>query len=129
MTLTNQAVLDMAVKGLAAQGWKPSSHPIAGCSYRGEEGRKCAIGHCIPDSMYTRDMDMDDSSIGRVLAKFPKIRALFATCNKAFLADLQVAHDGDGDGDARFKGPSPEEMRERVSDVAAKYFLTMPEGA
>lgn len=53
-----QALFDRAVKGLASQGFAPSYLPDNGtCAYRGEDGKRCAVGHLIPDAVYKPEME------------------------------------------------------------------------
>jgi len=51
-----QNAINTMYKGLSAQDWKPSvTISIEGgtkCKYRGEDNRKCAVGHLIPDDVY-----------------------------------------------------------------------------
>jgi len=52
-----QEAFERIVRGLASQGWKPSLKPrgkdsfVNACAYRGEDGRKCAVGWLIPDDV------------------------------------------------------------------------------
>lgn len=49
-TLTDkQAMFNAAYIGLAGQGFERSFVEGEGCMYRGRDGKKCAIGHCLPD--------------------------------------------------------------------------------
>lgn len=47
--LTEQEIYDRACTGLAKQGFRQSRNRNEGCAYRGDEGRRCAIGHCLTD--------------------------------------------------------------------------------
>ncbi len=47
-----QAAINKMYLGLQAQGWKRSVNDNNSCRYRGYDGRKCAIGHLIPDEAY-----------------------------------------------------------------------------
>ncbi len=68
---------------------------VSMCLYRGANGNKCAIGHLIPDHLYTPDLEniaiLDTSGVmGAVLNK------LFSGCDEEFvkfLDQLQTAHD------------------------------------
>jgi hypothetical protein len=50
-----------ACKGIIKQG-KQSTNGNGTCMYRGEGKLKCAIGHMIPDKMYTNDMEFNNFS-------------------------------------------------------------------
>lgn len=54
--MTKQEVFDKVVRGLASQGYQTSMRGGT-CKYRGEGGRKCALGHLIPDALYVPCMD------------------------------------------------------------------------
>lgn len=59
-TATLQEQFNTVVRGLAGQGWRQSRDPSAGnCLLRGPDGRKCAIGHLIPDPLYQKKMEGD----------------------------------------------------------------------
>ena len=67
------------------------SMDVAGCCYRSPAGRKCIIGHMIPDKHYRRDMEdkgveplMDSFKVPTLEALRPKVHVLKA---------LQLAHD------------------------------------
>lgn len=65
-TFTLQETFDMAVGSVIRQGGpsvRPSPTPQHGfgCAYRGNGGRKCAAGQCIPDDKY--DLSMEGASI------------------------------------------------------------------
>lgn len=56
---TRQEVIDYVYGKLKDQKW-PSRKTLSGedfCAYRGTEGRKCAIGHLIPNSLYRKSME------------------------------------------------------------------------
>lgn len=91
---TLQQVFDDAYTGIAAQGFERSvclseSGEITGCAYRGSNGRKCALGHCIPDSRYTSALE------GYVGFDLPNnLPGLFSeNISTHALTYLQSAHD------------------------------------
>ena len=116
--MNNQEVFNMAVRGLAWQGFRRSVSPSGRCQYRGGGGRKCAIGHCIPDEEYMPEME--GKSISSEVMTTVRTR-LFAGADLPFLAALQAAHD------SPFSGVTPEDLRSTLSDVAKRYNLTWPE--
>lgn len=71
---------------LISQGG-PSLNDEDLCQYRGYNGRRCAVGWCIPDDRYNDSMETDN---GRNIA-----RAMGAPEHLVpLLVDLQAAHDG-----------------------------------
>lgn len=67
------------------------------CAYRGDNGLKCAIGHVIPDSIYTADME--GRAVMEVYTMYPEFKTLLTgegewEVNMAsFLEALQSVHD------------------------------------
>jgi len=91
--LTAQAVFDNVVAALAAQGG-PSRADLpdtagGGCAYRGDYGRKCAVGHLIRDDEY--EPSMENQSVEGLLDRhlLPDRLIPFA----GLLGSLQDAHD------------------------------------
>ena len=84
-TATYQDLFDAAVRGLASQGWERSMDENDDvCAYRGECGRKCAIGWLIDKDDYRPEIEGYDAS------------KIFACTNQKmqFLQAMQNAHDG-----------------------------------
>lgn len=110
--LTQQQAFNIVWNGLKAQGWKKSLSPDGHrCRYRGAEGRKCALGHLIPDDLYFRDMDlynMDSTVVMRVIGQDQLI---------GMAPKLQIAHDN----------PGAIGIIEALKSVAASYNLTVPD--
>lgn len=114
-----QEIFDVAYKGLASQGFRQSrSSNIGGCAYRGENGLKCAVGHLIDDANYSEGLEglaANDSSVLHA--------ARLSNYHADLLEDIQDAHDGDD----FLSSVKPEWMKARLSDVAAKHGLQVPE--
>lgn len=56
--MSNQEIFDTVWHGLQGQGFEKSVGPNGiDCLYRGPRGRKCAIGHLIPDDEYAEDFE------------------------------------------------------------------------
>jgi len=53
---TLQQIFDQAYNGILAQGGQ-SSNAYGRCMYRGPGGRKCAVGHLLPDALYHHSME------------------------------------------------------------------------
>lgn len=118
--LTRQTAFDTAVAGLAAQGFRRSvtgSFGQSSCVYRGPDETRCAVGHCIPDEVYTHRME--GSQALELLQHYPSVRDLFADEVEApFLQRLQLCHD---------KSNGPEDMRERLMNFGVLSRLTLPD--
>lgn len=124
MYTTKQEVFDAAVKGLASQGFQQSMADLeaigkVGCAYRGSDGLRCAVGHLIPDSIYTSEME--DMRASALLGKYPEVSALFSEdISREFLDALQWCHDT---ADYAYGIRS---MQRRLRDLAARYKLSLP---
>lgn len=54
-----QDLFNQAYIGLRNQNWQRSINVVNGnesCRYRSSSGLKCAVGHCIPDNLYKKDV-------------------------------------------------------------------------
>jgi len=105
--MTLQDYFTKAYHGLASQGFVKSSEG-GRCLYRGPNGLKCAIGHCIPDDEYRSSFE--GGSASHVL-----------NIDNAFgwkLNRLQICHD-----DAQ----SSEDMKSRLLAFAKHYGLEVPQ--
>lgn len=99
--MNSQEIFDKIVSHLRAQGEKSVKRDIDGqfmCAYRGDDGRKCAIGALIPDLMYESRMEGIDLDF--LLIRFPKINLLFDNAfdvnnPSSLLKFFQRIHDGD----------------------------------
>lgn len=112
MMITRQEIFDLAWKGLKAQGFEKSYDPSFGCLYRGPEGRRCAIGHVIPDDRYATTLEGKSPLTIEVSSA-----ANLSENDTSFADDLQMCHD---------KADTPNGMRKRLTDFAAKHHLTIP---
>lgn len=60
--MTRQEAFDQVVRGLASQGWRWSLTTCGDgsetCAYRGDHGRRCAMGWLIPDDDYLGECSM-----------------------------------------------------------------------
>lgn len=124
--MTNQEAFDKAVAGLAAQGFKRSVGGPDGfeqCVYRGKDGKKCALGHLIPDDLYRPRIE----GMG---AGNPLMRPLLFELGLSieFSRALQSAHDSAYTIDAHDKQiDAPETMKAMLRRVADKFGLTKPD--
>lgn len=97
---TPQQVFDNALNGVRAQEYVRSESSGVSCSYRGDGGLKCGIGHSIPDEAYNPEMDCSDFStaINDLIYKDSKLKKMFKDCEPELLQCLQDAHDCMADG-------------------------------
>jgi hypothetical protein len=114
---TLQEIFDTAYLGLAKQGFERSMghtrQNFVTCAYRGDDGRKCAIGHCIPDDKYEPDFEGENPNNLRVKEAIGDVGASIS-----LLCDLQLCHD---------RGLEPDLMERLLSQYAAKHGLTIPQ--
>ena len=115
MAMTEQEIFNAAYLGLKAQGFKQSVNALGECKYRGDNGLKCAIGHCLTDE------ELQGSEKNFVLlpelAKSKLGVDLFDHRRYDFLCDLQDAHDR----------AVVYSMRSNLEAFARDYNLTIPE--
>lgn len=131
MTLSRQEVFNRALYGVRAQDYKQSINENGYCAYRGNDGLKCGIGHCVDDDLaYLMDKG---NAAGVTAIEFllredeedfagaPALRQIFHVEDAAFLSDVQSAHDGIG------QNPSPETPQEAfegaMEAIAERYNL------
>lgn len=86
MAFSDQETFDLAVCGVINQGG-PSVEK-ARCRYRSTNGRRCVVGHCIPDERYRPDLE-------GLSATHDEVRSILTSLgyNEWLLDDLQSAHD------------------------------------
>lgn len=68
MPIDKQTIFNNAFLGVLKQGVPSVSIKLGMCAYRGDEGRKCAIGHSIADEEYTEEME--GKGISLILSSF-----------------------------------------------------------
>lgn len=104
--MTLQDYFTKAYLGLSSQGFVKSSEGDR-CLYRGPNGLKCAIGHCIPDYQYR--FYFEGNSASNVL----ELNGPLALK----LNELQACHDF---------ALSPEDMKSRLLTFAKIHDLEVP---
>lgn len=108
--MTNQEVFDKVAKHLLIQGEK-SIGVADKCAYRGENGKKCAIGCLIPDAKY------DPSFEGKPLSRDDADEVLRAAGlgwhQRDLGQELQLVHDGE----------EPENWKGELYAIATKFDL------
>jgi hypothetical protein len=96
-----QAIFDKACAGVIAQrGQSMMIGDNSTCAYRGEGGKKCAIGHLLSDEqieMYgVKEMDNPERFVSELVNELvPGVQTSMAV---EFLTDLQDAHDNSHGG-------------------------------
>ena len=106
--MDDQSAYDHVCACLAIQGRRSTSDNT--CLYRGPNGLRCAVGHCIPDDEYLSSFD-SPSTMSYVYGEVPSLKNV----SWGLLDRLQAAHDF-----AEFASL----MREKFVTAANMYGLT-----
>lgn len=110
--MTKQEAFNIVVKHLAAQNWEKSI--IAGsCAYRGQGGKKCAIGALLNDDDVVHE---GDAVFGRWFNPILE-RLDLGIGGRGFLDCLQSAHDMPCSGD---------DMKVQLKSVGRAFRLEWP---
>jgi hypothetical protein len=116
LPVTAQEVFDQSVGGVIRQG-RQSVEGSGMCRYRDSQGGACAYGQCIPDSLYTPDMEgqaahaLVDVDVEIPESLVPHLDLLIA---------LQLAHDSEpGPADSIWL----DTFKEKARNVANRYNL------
>lgn len=110
--MDRQEMFDRAVKGLASQGWERSLGAGGKCSYRGVDGRRCAVGWLLDDE------DVDGFAQVPYGGLPSHVRSkLGGDTHYCFVGHLQNAHD---------YGKTPIDMRCNLRNLAEWYGLALP---
>lgn len=116
--MNNQDAFDTTLTNLMNQGIC-SMTPYHCCRYRGPNGTKCAVGHLIPDDLYSKDIE----GMGAIsLCGRPLYKSFFNGVNTNLLRAMQIAHDT-----LAISGGAPTQWRNSfwssMKDVAKKWSL------
>lgn len=85
-----QKAFDIAVTAVLKQGRQSRDVEDDICLYRGEDGKKCVIGHLISDEFYKPEMEeVDALDLARKFQIDPRVNE----CSGDFLMALQAVHD------------------------------------
>lgn len=93
--MSNQTAFDIAVKGILGQGGLSMSMDGETCVYRGDDDRKCAIGHLLSDDQIATYQIRPNQTV----SNFPgglliELKAQYELTNEIiFLEKLQNLHD------------------------------------
>lgn len=88
--MTKQEMFDIVVPALLRQGVKSLDFTGGKCQYRGTDGRKCAVGHLIPDEIYVGWMEL--YNVQDLSARSLELREIFDG-KYNFLHRLRLIHD------------------------------------
>ena len=145
--ITQQQAFDAALFGIRAQNYVQSLGINGGCTYRGRAGRKCGVGHALPDELCVLDgVGIDSADTGKLSGPGnatidtllrdtrwgPHLSPFFEHCSLPFLTDLQGAHDyGLHYAVQSAPGEAPASFERRMAAIAKQYGLTYtpPEAA
>lgn len=114
-----QDMFNTAVAGLASQEFERSvtenkiNASPSSCLYRGPNGLKCAIGHCLKDSEIVYDGDKQEYASATNLNAAAKY-----TVSHNSVRELQMAHD---------RSRKPADMRQALIEYAVNYNLVLPD--
>ena len=96
---TSQELFDYITTFLLKQG-QPSMNKAGDCRYRGPNGKMCAVGCILPDSLYTKDMEgkgiydiRPTTTSGRIVDEDGAAYFKALTPHFSLLSDLQFVHD------------------------------------
>jgi hypothetical protein len=125
-----QEAFTKAYLGLAAQGFTRSfgmGRYGSSCLYRASDGKKCAVGHLIPDELY--DPEVNSIPFWSALDCAKGWKKLFQNISKTKLAELQDCHDKATiytDGSIGIED-DPEKMKTLLANFAVINGLIIPE--
>ena len=131
--LTLQEIFDKAVGGVIAQGGG-SYCVVAGkstrCMYRGPEGRKCAVGQVMPDTVYREHMDENGGVAARaaVAQRTAEWLAAGIDVDKPKVRELLIAlqgsgHDNAAQQDAQAPGCFMQVFKIKALEVGSQFDL------
>jgi hypothetical protein len=95
MSFTYQELFDKAVKGVIEQGCQSIRSIGHSCAYRGDSGKKCAIGHLLTDEQIAKYQVQEGDTPTKFQVALLRELAPDGNDNDVvfFLESLQCAHD------------------------------------
>lgn len=108
-----QQIFTTITTALIKQG-KPSTTEDGSCKYRGPDGLKCAIGHLIPDNLYTPTIEGLSFRHKHVLSVLP-LPIPTDSPLYSVLELLQLTHDSE----------DVSQWPHRFSEIAKEYGLSI----
>ena len=115
--IDRQEIFNTAVAGLHSQGFERSVNSTGQCLYRTDDGKRCAVGWCIPDDKYSPNIEY--KNVGSIMIS-KNIFDLKVNDNFEgiwFLDRLQECHD---------TGITPNRMVRKLSEFARVNGLKQP---
>lgn len=117
--MTNQEMLDKAVRGLRSQSWQRCVDQSEGCVYDDGNGRHCAWGWVDPASWkYNVKDDGDGVQVQELREMGVGVAACITAEQLEFAKELQSRHDNSS---------TPERMMDAFRQLAHAYGLVFPE--
>jgi len=102
-----------------------STSDTSECIYRGNENpasrRKCAVGSCIPNSVYKPAME--GNAVDSLIKNFPEVAA-YLPKDIEFVVEVQTEHDVSADLYKEDNNAARMEFLRRLNAVAKRYTLT-----
>lgn len=124
-----QEIFDTVWLGLKSQGFEGSFNTTEcgpECAYRGEDGKKCAVGHLISDEDYQLDFEGygftedETCSVDATIRVSAKVKRE----HRKFVSDLQLIHDTCV---RSYEGTDiPDQIQKSMRDLAKRHELTIP---
>lgn len=120
--LSNQEIFDKALFGIRQQNYEQSANGES-CAYRGNNGTKCAVGHCIDDATAERWDSFEGGSSIRSVSKrdHEGFRNVFDAEQLELLCLLQACHDNTLD-DFSF-APGSARFEQEMKNIARQFNL------
>lgn len=112
--IARQNLFNDAFLGMKSQGFRKCGDDF-GCNYRGLDGLKCVIGHCIPDDKYSVNLE---NSTPEDAVVFNVLKELYPNIDSTFAYELQCCHDF---------SDSPVEMETALRSFALDNDIKVPE--
>ncbi len=94
MTEKFRSMVIHAVKSVIAQGEQSNLPNSDSCAYRGENGKKCAVGHLISDAAYSAHLEnktINNEQVRKAISLSQEYPLSEGEAN--ILAQIQCAHD------------------------------------
>lgn len=91
--INNQQAFDAALFGIRSQNYAKAMNEHGDCSYRGKNNTKCAIGHSLPDELYSTSIE---GGTIRIIMREPVFKNFYSEVSVVLLTDMQRVHDAIG---------------------------------
>lgn len=115
--IDRQEIFNTAVAGLHSQGFERSVNSTGQCLYRTDDGKRCAVGWCIPDDKYSVDFECKNVCAAMISKDVFDLTITDNFEEIWFLECLQKCHDS---------GITPNRMVRKLSEFAKVNGLEQP---